>query len=129
MSPSEIAILLGVIGTFDLRVQVDELKVRAWQESLDFDMDLQIAKKAVYQHYANSEVAITVSHINRYWRKQKDYIRQLESQEEFRREIEQKSASKASDEIVNKYLAEIRQTLNRSKDASMESSNGEVASN
>jgi len=129
MSPSEIAILLGVVGTYDLRIQIDELKVRAWSESLDSDMDLGVAKRAVYNHYANSEVAITVAHINRYWRKHRDHLKQIESQRLFRLEIEEKESNKASQEVVDKYMAEIRQALSRGKDASMESSNGTVAPN
>lgn len=37
MNLSDISILIGFVGIYDLRVQVDELKVRAWGESLDSD--------------------------------------------------------------------------------------------
>ncbi len=46
MNLSDIAILLGYIGIYDLRIQVDELKVRAWAQSLDSDIELEEAKLA-----------------------------------------------------------------------------------
>jgi hypothetical protein len=38
MKLHDISMLIGFIGIYDLRVQVDELKVRAWNESLDSDI-------------------------------------------------------------------------------------------
>ena len=112
-----------------MRIQIDELKVRAWQESLDSDMGLDIAKRAVYTHYSNSEVAITVAHINRFWRKHRDHLQQIENQRLFRLEIEENESNKASQEVVDKYMAEIRQALSRGKNASMENLDGTVAPN
>ena len=45
MNLSDISILIGFVGIYDLRVQIDEMKVRAWAESLDFDLPLEDAKK------------------------------------------------------------------------------------
>ena len=59
MSLSDLAILLGFIGIYDLRIQVDELKVRAWAESLDSDVPLDKAKKIVSWHYSNHDSAIS----------------------------------------------------------------------
>jgi hypothetical protein len=47
MNLSDIAMLLGYVGIYDLRIQVDEFKVRAWAESLDSDITLEEAKKIV----------------------------------------------------------------------------------
>jgi hypothetical protein len=41
MKLHDISMLIGFIGIYDLRVQVDELKVRAWNESLDSDIPLR----------------------------------------------------------------------------------------
>ena len=41
MNLSDIAVLVGFIGIYDLRIQVDELKVRAWAESFDRDLTLE----------------------------------------------------------------------------------------
>ena len=68
MNLSDISMLLGFVGIYDLRIQVDELKVRAWAESLDKDIPLEVAKKIVSSHYANHDTAINPSHINREWR-------------------------------------------------------------
>lgn len=129
MNLPDVAILLGVVGTYDLRIQVDELKIRAWHESLDRDMDLDFAKRSVYSHYSNSEVAITVAHINRQWRKHREHLQNLERNEQWRLEREEQEANKASQEIVNFYLSEIRKTLKGSSDALLENDNGQVAPN
>jgi len=62
MNLSDIALLLGFVGIYDLRVQVDELKVRAWAESLDSDMTLAEAKKIVsFQKQRKSFLSITLT--------------------------------------------------------------------
>lgn len=129
MNLANVAILLGVVGTYDLRIQVDEFKIRAWHEALDSDMDLDFAKKAVYSHYSNSELAITVAHINRAWRKHRDYLRNVELNEQWRLEREKQESEKASQETVNFYLKQIRETLKGSSDALLENDNGQVAPN
>lgn len=58
MTLSDLAMLLGFVGIYDLRVQVDELKVRAWAESLDSDIPLEEAKKIVSWHYANHDLSL-----------------------------------------------------------------------
>ena len=126
MSPSEVAILLGVVGAYDLRVQVDELKVRAWSESLDKDMPLDEAKKSVYAHYSNSEVAITVSHINKYWRAKIQHEQNMERSQQIGRELEMAEMQKAPPEIVDKYMAEIRAKL-KGKNASVEGDSKQMA--
>jgi DNA-binding transcriptional MerR regulator len=128
MNLSDIAMLLGFIGIYDLRVQVDELKVRAWAESLDKDIPLDEAKKIVSAHYANSDAAVNPSHINRGWR-----VRLLAEKERQRSEAVSKELQRAIDkaappEVAEKYLKEIRSVLNRGK-SEMEVNSGEVASN
>jgi hypothetical protein len=127
MNLSNIALLLGFIGIYDLRIQVDELKVRAWAESLDKDIPLDEAKKIVSAHYANSDVAINPSHINRGWR-----LRLLAEKERKRSEAVSKELQRIKDEaapreVAEKYLNEIRSILNRGK-SEMETNSGEVAS-
>lgn len=127
MNLSNIALLLGFIGIYDLRIQVDELKVRAWAESLDKDIPLDEAKKIVSAHYANSDVAINPSHINRGWR-----LRLLAEKERRRSEAVSKELQRIKDEaapreVAEKYLNEIRSILNRGK-SEMETNSGEVAS-
>lgn len=120
--------LLGFIGFYDLRVQVDELKVRAWSESLDKDIPLDIAKKIVSAHYANHDSAVNPSHINREWRHRKASEFERERGRLLSQQIEKAEQTKASPEVVEKYLAEIRRTIAKGKDASLETDNGQVAS-
>jgi len=128
MNLPDIAMLLGFVGIYDLRVQVDELKVRAWAESLDSDMPLDEAKKIVSSHYANSDVAINPSHINRGWRIKLKTERERERSQAIADEMEKARLTAASPEIAKKYLKEIRTVLNRGKNE-MEINSGEVASN
>jgi hypothetical protein len=128
MNLSDIAILLGYIGIYDLRIQVDELKVRAWAQSLDSDIELEEAKKIVSAHYANHDTAINPSHINREWRHRLASRRERERSQRMSLEYEEIEKRKASPEAVAKYMAEIRQILNRGNDASLETDNGQVAS-
>jgi hypothetical protein len=126
VNPSEVAILLGVVGTFDLRIQVDELKVRAWCESLDSDIPLDEAKMSVYRHYSNTDVAITVSHINKSWRMKLANDREQERGRRISLEIESAASTKAPPEVIDKYMSEIRSKL-KGKNASVENGDGEMA--
>jgi len=117
---------LGFVGIYDLRVQVDELKVRAWAESLDNDIPLEEAKKIVSAHYANSDLAVNPSHINRQWRVRLAGQRERERSQRISDEIERSRQQAAPREVVEKYLTEIRTILNRGKDE-MEVNPGEVA--
>ena len=119
MNLSDIAILLGFVGCYDLRVQVDELKVRAWAESLDDDITLEEAKKIVSYHYANFDSAVNPSHINRHWRHRIASERERERSRLMSQEFEERAKHRASPEAVAKYMAEIRAQLNRGKDASL----------
>jgi hypothetical protein len=128
MNLSDISILLGFIGIYDLRVQVDELKVRAWAESLDSDLTLVEAKKIVSFHYANSDQAVNPSHINKQWRVRVASAKERERSERLSQEMIEAERKAAPPEIVTKYMDEIRKSLNRGKDAPVETNNGEVAS-
>ena len=128
MNLSDIAILIGYVGIYDLRVQVDELKVRAWAESLDDDIPLEVAKKIVSAHYANHDSAINPSHINREWRYRKSSERERERGRLISLEIESAGQRKAPPEVAEKYLNEIRQILAKGKDAPLENDNEQVAS-
>ena len=129
MTLSDLAILLGFIGIYDLRIQVDELKVRAWAESLDTDTPLDEAKKIVSWHYANSDTAITPSHINREWRRRISDQRERERGRAISLEYEELEKTKASPEFIDKVKKELLEKLNRGKDASLENDNGTVAPN
>jgi hypothetical protein len=113
MNLSEIAILLGFIGIYDLRVQVDELKVRAWSESLDKDLSLEEAKKIVSAHYSNSDLVVNPSYINRAWRLKLKLERDRKLSEAIGNEIEQSKAKAVPLNVVKKYTNEIRESLNR----------------
>jgi hypothetical protein len=128
MNLSDISMLLGYVGIYDLRVQVDELKVRAWAESLDSDLTLDEAKKIVSFHYANSEQAVNPSHINKQWRVRVASIKERERSERIAQEMREAEQKAAPPEVAQKYLDEIRGFLNRGKDASVETDNGQVAS-
>ena len=128
MNLSDISMLLGYVGIYDLRVQVDELKVRAWAESLDSDLTLDEAKKIVSFHYANSEQAVNPSHINKQWRVRVASIKERERSERIAQEMREAEQKAAPPEVAQKYLDEIRRFLNRGKDASVETDNGQVAS-
>lgn len=128
MNLSEIAILIGYVGIYDLRIQVDELKVRAWAESLDDDIPLETAKKIVSAHYANHDTAINPSHINREWRHRIASERERERGRLISLEIQRAGQTKAPPEVAEKYLKEIRQILAKGKDAPLESDNEQVAS-
>ena len=129
MNLSDLAILLGFIGIYDLRIQVDELKVRAWAESLDTDVPLDEAKKIVSWHYSNFDTAITPSHINREWRRRLADSRERERGRQMSLEWEKKEKEKASPEVVAKIKKELLDKLNRGQDAPLENDNGTVAPN
>ena len=127
MSLSDIAMLLGFIGIYDLRVQVDELKVRAWAESLDKDIPLDEAKRIVSAHYANSDAAINPSHINKGWRLRLLAEKERKRSEAIGKELERTAQQAAPPEVAQKYLLEIRNIL-KGKNAEVEEGPGEVAS-
>ena len=128
MKLHDISMLIGFIGIYDLRVQVDELKVRAWNESLDSDIPLDEAKKIVSWHYSNFDSAINTSHINREWRRRLADARERERSRLISLEFEENEKRKASPEFVAQIKKELLEKLNRGKDASLESDNGQVAS-
>ena len=128
MTLSDLAILLGFIGIYDLRIQVDELKVRAWAESLDSNVPLVEAKKIVSYHYSNHDTAITPSHINREWRRRLADSKERERSRLMSIEFEELQKKKASPEFVAEIKKELLEKLNRGKDAPMEDDNGKVAS-
>ena len=127
MNLSEVAVLLGTVTAYDLRIEVSELKVRAWHESLDENMPLRDAQKLVYWYYANYDSAISPSVINREWRRRQRDLSERADTEEFFRQLEINREKKASPESVKKYLDEIRSTIGKAKDAPMESDRRQVA--
>ena len=127
MTLSDLAILLGFIGIYDLRIQVDELKVRAWAESLDTDVPLDEAKKIVSWHYANSDTAITPSHINREWRRRLADSRERERGRLMSLEYQESEKRKATPEFVAQVKKELLEKWNRGGDAPLENDNGTVA--
>lgn len=129
MNLSDISILIGFVGIYDLRVQIDEMKVRAWAESLDFDLPLEDAKKIVSWHYANFDSAINPSHINREWRRRLADSRERERSRLMSLEFEEQAKKKASPEFVAQIKKELLEKLNRGKDAPLEDDNGQVAPN
>ena len=129
MSLSDLAILLGFIAIYDLRIQVDELKVRAWAESLDSDVSLDEAKKIVSWHYSNLDTAITPAHINREWRRRLADSRERERGRLMALEYQELEKKKASPEYVAQIKKELLEKLNRGKDAPLENDNGTVAPN
>ncbi len=129
MNLSDISILIGFVGIYDLRVQIDEMKVRAWAESLDLDLPLEEAKKIVSWHYANFDSAINPSHINREWRRRLADSRERERSRLMSLEFEEQAKKKASPEFVAQIKKELLEKLNRGKDAPLEDDNGQVAPN
>jgi hypothetical protein len=129
MNLSDLAILLGFIGIYDLRIQVDELKVRAWAESLDSDVPLDEAKKIVSWHYSNFDTAITPAHINREWRRRLADSRERERGRLMSLEYEEMQKKKASPEYIEQLKKELLQNWNRGGDAPLETDNGTVAPN
>jgi hypothetical protein len=127
MTLSDLAMLLGFVGIYDLRIQVDELKVRAWAESLDSDVPLEEAKKIVSWHYANHDSAINPSHINREWRRRLADARERERSRLMSLEYAKLEKKKASPEFVAQIKKELLEKLNRGKDAPLENDNGTVA--
>ena len=129
MTLSDIAILLGFIGIYDLRIQVDELKVRAWAESLDLDVPLDEAKKIVSWHYANFDTAINPSHINKEFRRRIIDEREREKGRLISEQYEEMEKKKASPDFVAKMRKQFLDSMNRGKDAPLENDNGTVAPN
>ena len=127
MNLSDISILIGFVGIYDLRVQIDEMKVRAWAESLDFDLPLEDAKKIVSWHYANFDSAINPSHINREWRRRLADSRERERGRLMSLEYQELEKRKATPEFVAQVKKELLEKLNRGKDAPLENDNGTVA--
>jgi hypothetical protein len=123
---SEVALLLGTVTCYDLRIEVSELKVRAWHESLDDDMPLREGQKLVHWYYANFDAAISPSAINREWRRRKRDEFERENARSYFKELEQHKEKKASPESVKKYLDEIRSKLGQSN-ASVDTNRGQVA--
>lgn len=128
MNLSEVALLVGFAGIYDLRIQVDELKVRAWAESLDEDMTLIEGKKIISAHYANSDSAVNPSHLNREWRHRKASEAARIRGRELSRQMEEAKRTKAPPEVVAVYMAEIRKALKKGNDATVEKDSGQVAS-
>lgn len=129
MNLSEVALLLGTVTAYDLRIEVSELKARAWFESLDYDLPLADARKLVYWYYSNFDAAISPSAINREWRRRKrDELERTESRRMFDQWAEHEK-QKAPPEVAKKYADEIRAKLGKPKDASLDDSGGEVAPN
>ena len=129
MKLSEVPMLLGFASFIDNRLSVDELRARAWHESLDDDLELSEAKKIVSAWYANHDGVISPSHLNREWRSRKASKAERERSERLSIEFERAGRDKASPEQVAFYMAQIRESLKKGKDASLESDSGEVASN
>ena len=129
MNLSDLAILLGFIGIYDLRVQVDELKARAWAESLDSDLSLDEAKRIVSWHYSNFDTAITPSYINREWRRRLANLKERERGRLISLEYQELEKRKATPEFVAQIKKELLEKLNRGKDAPLENNNGTVAPN
>jgi hypothetical protein len=129
MSLSDIAVLVGFIGIYDLRIQVDELKVRAWAESFDSDLPLQDAKQIVSWHYANFDTAIQPSHINKEWRRRMSDAREREKSRLMSLEFEEREKQKASPEVIAKWKKEFREYMDRNRvtDAPLETDSGTVA--
>jgi hypothetical protein len=129
MTLSDLAILLGFIGIYDLRIQVDELKVRAWAESLDSDVPLDEAKKIVSWHYSNLDTAITPSHINREWRRRLSDSRERERGRLMSLQYQELEKKKASPQFIDELKKELLEKWNRGGDAPLENDNGTVAPN
>lgn len=127
MNLSEVAMLLGTVTSYDLRIEVSELKVRAWFESLDDDMPLDEARKLVFWYYSNFDAAISPSAINREWRRRRRDEYERNQTRDFFLELDKHKENKASPESVKKYLDEIRSKIGKPKDASVESDRGQVA--
>lgn len=113
MNLSEVAVLLATVTSYDLRIEVSELKVRAWHEALD-NIPLQDAQKLVYWYYSNFDAAISPSAINREWRRRQRNELERDSAVSYFKELEQRKVNKASPESVKKYLDEIRSKLGQS---------------
>lgn len=131
MSLSDIAVLVGYIGIYDLRIQVDELKVRAWAESFDSDLPLEEAKRIVSWHYANFDTAIQPSHINKEWRRRVMDGREQEKSRQIDLEFEKREKEKASPEVIAKFKEEFRDYMrrNRGTNAPLEDDKNTVAPN
>ena len=129
MNLSDIAILLGFIGIYDLRIQVDELKVRAWAESLDATISLDDAKKIISWHYSNFDTAVTPSHINREWRRRLSDSRERERGRLMSIQYQELEKKKATPEFVAQIKKELLEKLNRGKDAPLENDSDTVAPN
>jgi len=128
MNLSEVALLVGFAGIYDLRIQVDELKVRAWAESLDEDIPLEEGKKIISSHYANADSAVNPSHINREWRFRKASERERARGEKISLELEEAEKRKAPPEVAAVYLEQIRAALKKGQDVTVENDSREVAS-
>jgi hypothetical protein len=128
MKLSEVPMLLGFASFIDNRLSVDELRARAWFESLDEDLELDEAKRIVSAWYANHDGVISPSHLNREFRYRKASEVERARGEELSRQLEESKKNKASPEVVAKYMAEIRAHLNRGKDATVEIDSREMAS-
>ena len=129
MKLSEVPMLLGFASFIDNRLSVDELRARAWFESLDEDLEIEEAKRIVSAWYANHDGVISPSHVNREWRSRKASKAERERSERMSQEFAEREQRKAPPEVVAKYMAEIRAHLNRGKDATVEIDSQEVAPN
>lgn len=127
MSLSDIAILLGFIGIYDLRIQVDELKARAWAESLDMKIGLDDAKKIVSWHYANFDTAVNPAHINKEFRRRINDEKEREKGRHISEQYEQNKKQKASPDFIAKVKKELLESMNRGANAALENNNGTVA--
>jgi hypothetical protein len=91
-------------------------------------MTLAEAKKIVSFHYANSDQAINPSHLNRHWRVRVASEKERLRSEAISREFEEAKQNALSYDQAQKYLEEIRKNFQKGKDASLETDNGQLAS-
>jgi hypothetical protein len=91
-------------------------------------MSLVEAKKIVSWHYANSDQAINPSHLNRHWRIRLASEKERQRSEAISREFNEAKQNALPYEEAQKYLEDIRKTLRKGNDASLETNHGKLAS-
>jgi hypothetical protein len=129
MNRSEVAKLFAYACLFDGRLQADEGKILAWDAALHPDMTFEFAKYFVSVHYMKDEKVIAPVYFNKEWERKRSHESEVEKSKRLAIEYDEAMSKAAPPEVVNFYVAQIRETLAKGKSsADMADGNGEVAS-
>lgn len=87
MTPSEVLTVLIAAKAVDDRVIPDEARAAAWCATLNPNMTLDVARRALLHHYATSTEVLMPAHLNRAWQEHLRQVAEAERTAERSREL------------------------------------------